>query len=347
MDISTEVFDQLALVSFDFDLWSGEVKLEEIDFTVGVGGKLPDPEASKLGQKILIDKKHLKPFNRCKSSARRLLAKYGRKFLGPNTFAVPIADCADIEVGLQKIEDDFANSVQDFLSNYPRYRAEWDAAKPEMAASFQASAPSVAKLTKRFAFQAGIVRLNAASVSQVKNLAGKVESLSDGLLDEAQQEAKDFFTRVLANRESCKSTTIVSLQNLRKKIAGLAFLDSSFRYVIRLLDEAIQAYPVQGPLSGKAFYTVMAAVLVLANPDQMRAYINGQLSVNDQADSFFASATPATEEQASDLFNSTQQSPETMEIQVEQASEEIPVLAEPTHHQESPAPLWGQQSAFF
>ena len=100
MTKSVNHLDQLAILQIDFDIWSGQVKLDDPDIKLGVGGEIPPKQLVDLGRKNVIDKAHLKPFNRLKTSARRLCLRHGMPFM--NGFAVPLDRIDEISAGLEE-----------------------------------------------------------------------------------------------------------------------------------------------------------------------------------------------------------------------------------------------------
>lgn len=236
--------EQLAILQIDFDIWSGQVKLDDPDLKLGIGGELPPKELVDLGRKYVINKEHLRPFNRLKTHARRLCLAYGMPFM--NGFAVPLDKIDTISKDLDTVSTEMADLKAHFLVNYDKWIDDWERKNPDYAQAIRAGALPKAVVQKRIGFDYQVFQVNPVNEAQSKKLNTMAAGLAGELMDEIVMEANNFFHSSLKGKESCQANTQKTLKRIRDKVDGLSFLDSSFLSVIDLLDKTIAGYAGAG-----------------------------------------------------------------------------------------------------
>lgn len=270
--------DRLAILQVDFDIWSGQTKLDDPDVKLGVGGELPPKEFASLGQKYLIDKEHLRPFHRLKTEARRLCLAIGMPFM--NGFAVPLDKVDGVCGELDKIADEMSNLKVDFLSSYPRYVNEWETKNPDYADAIRAGSLPLEVVDKRIGFDYQVFQVNPVNDAQSKKLNSMASGLSDVLMDEIIEEANKFFHSNLKGRETVGTATKKTLKRLLDKVEGLSFLDSRFLKVVELLNKTLDGYVGFGKVVfGEQFYKILSATLILSSRDKINEYAAGTINI--------------------------------------------------------------------
>lgn len=289
--------DKLAIFQVDFDLWSGQVKLESPDLKIKDDDK-PDVEVVDLGRKYIINRKHLRPFNSLKTQARRLCLRYGMAFF-EGAFAVPIDKIDLVSAELDGIAEKMKDITSDFLSNYDKWVDEWIIAKPEYSEAIRIGRLPKAVVEKRFGFDYQIYQMNPVNEVQTNKLNGMAAGLADELMDEIVEEANRFFHSCLKGKESCQANTQKTLKRLCDKVDGLSFLDSRFLSVVELLNKTISGYAGVGKtVIGEQFYRVLSATLILSSRDKIKEYASGDIDVCDMANSFMLGSSDDTQSQA-------------------------------------------------
>lgn len=287
--------DQLAVIQLDFDIWSGQVKLEAPDIKLGDGGELPPATLAGLGRKFVIDKEHLRPFSRLKTKARRLCLSVGMSFM--NGFAVPVDKIDEVSVALDEIGIEMETLKSEFLDAYDQHIEEWVLDNPGYSSAIRAGALHKSELETRLGFDYQVFKVNPFDEKASQKLNSMASGLADELLDEIVEEANSFFYKSLQGKRSCQSNTRKTLQRLRDKVDGLSFLDPRFHSIVTLLSDTVAGYANQGRLvSGEQFYRVMSAVLILSSKDKIESYADGNLDVSAMAHGFMSSSVEATQE---------------------------------------------------
>src|SRR5699024_10679083 len=121
-----------------------------------------------------------------------------------------------------------------------------------------------------------------------QRLGAKVERLGDDLIDEVVQEASKFYARNLAGRDQVAVTTRLTLKNIRDKVDGLAFLNSAFDPLVKLLDQTLEGYErhAQGRfVVAPFFYQLLASVLIMCDRSKIEQYADGSLTLDDMGSS--------------------------------------------------------------
>ncbi|MEW8418067.1 MAG: DUF3150 domain-containing protein [Candidatus Thiodiazotropha endolucinida] len=288
--------EQLAILQIDFDIWSGQVKLDDPDLKLGVGGELPPKELVDLGRKYVINKEHLRPFNRLKTKARRLCLAHGMPFM--NGFAVPLDKIDAISSDLDSIADEMNDLKTHFLAHYNQWIGEWEIKNPDYAQAIRAGALPKAVVEKRIGFDYQVFQVNPVNEVQSNKLNTMAAGLADELMDEIVEEANSFFHSSLKGKESCQANTQKTLKRLCDKVDGLSFLDSRFLSVVELLNKTISGYAGVGKtVTGEQFYRVLSATLILSSRDKIKEYASGDIDVCDMANSFMLGSSDDTQSQ--------------------------------------------------
>lgn len=276
-------YNALSIVSIDFDIWSGQTRLAAQDIKFGEGGEVPDARFAQLGTKRIIDPAGLKGFHRLKTESRRLLMAYGVPFM--NGFAVPSSKIDSIIPRLDQISVEFTGMKNDFLLNYSSNLEEWIKENPENENAIREGALTLPEVEKRLSFEYQVFRIQPLDdEDNADRLNNKVASLGGDLIQEIVDTAEDFYIKRLARKTSLGINTRMTLANLRDKIDGLSFLNSSFEPLVRLLDDTIAGYSEHADgrvITAPFLYQVTAAVLILSDPKKIEDYANGSLAVDD------------------------------------------------------------------
>ena len=277
MSTSRKITDNLVLITLDLDIWSGQSRLNPEDFRI-IQGELPPKDLANLGNKKLVPPKDLRSFNRIKTAARRLLFDHGRGFLGG--YAIPKDRQEYVEKRLDGLKAEFDSEVERFLNRYTESVQKWADSHPYYGEAIRQSAPGVEDIRTRFKLDWQTLEIVPADEESDKKLQEKAGGLSSGLFQEIVERAQKFATDNLAGRQEANPTTLKSLNKLREKVAGLAFLDGKFEEIVDLLDHAISQYPASGPLKGESFSQVLAVSLVLGDENRFLQYRNGEITLS-------------------------------------------------------------------
>lgn len=288
MSNTVQHLESLCVIHVDFDIWSGQTRLSPADLKLGEGGEIPPEKVAQLGSKKICDPAKLKGFNRLKTETRRLLLSYGMPFM--NGFAVPSSKADEICDKLNSVSGEFEALKQTFINGYNAAVEEWITENPEYETAIRAGALPRSAVEKRIGFEYQVFMIQPISDDDptAQNLNRKVESLGRDLLDEVTEEAVKFFSKNLSGRESCGVTTRITLKNIRDKVDGLSFLNSTFIPLVNLLDETLRGYEqhAQGRvIQAPFFYQVVAAVLIMSDRKRIEEYANGAVTLAGMTES--------------------------------------------------------------
>lgn len=286
--IEVKNLKSLCIVQTDFDIWSGQTRLSAEDLKLGEGGEIPPDKIAQLGSKRICDPAHLRGFHRLKTETRRLLLRYGMPFM--NGFAVPVEKTDEISEKLNDIAVEFNQMKDDFISGYNAAVEEWVDENPEYAGAIRAGALPRDVVEKRIAFEYNLFLIQPVDDDEAnaQRLGAKVERLGDDLIDEVVQEAAKFYSRNLAGRDQVAIASRLTLKNIRDKVDGLAFLNSAFDPLVRLLDQTLEGYErhAQGRfVVAPFFYQLLAAVLIMSDRSKIEQYADGSLTLDDMGSS--------------------------------------------------------------
>lgn len=115
------IFNDGVLVDVDVSFWSGAKVLKPRDL-----GLDPDKvvDAFRLGRKMLVPTQPIRKFRSVENRARRIVEINSFKFSIGNARFIPKKRFAKVLVQLKKCQDEYKALVEDFISNYSKYREE-------------------------------------------------------------------------------------------------------------------------------------------------------------------------------------------------------------------------------
>jgi len=271
---SKTLFGQLAIVSATQSVWSAAIRLPDSAIEVGEGGKKPSNTIASNGELYLIDREHLRPFSKIKTQLRRLGLKYGAPWLGG--FAVPVDRLPELQEELDSITEYSKECLKEFELAYPTYCAEW-LINPE-ADGYQDlirnSQPEIDSILGKFKLSISIFKIEPATSEQEHELMSQALGLTDDLLEDLHDAARDFLNRKLkaGHKESATPRDKEFLRTVRDRIDGLAFLNGSLNAIVELLDDMLDAWTAKN-LRGMDFYRLMAGAMVLADAKQLSLFL--------------------------------------------------------------------------
>lgn len=280
--------DGLAVISIDLDIWSGQTKLQDIDL------RLADEynqEVVNLGNKRLVSRDSLKPFERLKSTVRRNMLRRGIQFL--NGYAVPVEQLDETIGEIEGLKKQFESEVAGFLATYHGNVEAWITQNPADEEVIRRGTLPIEAVEKRFGFAWDAFQVqgvnNASAQRQLDSTAGQ---LGNKLIEDVQTTARDFWDRNLRGRAMVGITCQATLREMKRKLESLAFLDSRSRPLIALLDRVIQQSERAESRTGRNFVDpffsqLVASVLILADRSRMQEYLDGYHELpSDEKDGF-------------------------------------------------------------
>ena len=250
--------------------WSANKKLR-IQHTKATADDLPPADLASLGVRKVFDPKALAPFEAIRKEVERLCFSEGTTFFGG--VAVPKSEAEDFAKKLKALQDRFNVAKMTFEQSYEASLEAWRKAHSGWEHTME-GALSASEALSRFHFGFHAVEIV---------MAGSVEEPKTGLEQNIASSKGAFVGQLYARGLS-------ALQAMRKKLNGLAFLDSRIRPLVGMIDTVMAQLPSSGAIDGAQFTTLMGVTSILSDQDLMQQY-GDQVNEGKDANSLFRSLT--------------------------------------------------------
>lgn len=270
---------QVALVSIDITVWSGQAKLSAKDLK-GVS-HLPSEKVAQLGNKKICDPQKLKVFNTLREQARVALQEVGMPLLGG--YAIPLDQLANTHSFLQGVMQRFEHAKNDFLASYDQAVTEWIDENPGDADLIRSGIIDSADVARRL--HADYQVFNIAPVGGMEDgLERAAGGMSTELIEEVKTKTGKFYEKHIRKGGMVDRRTRSVFSHLAKKVSGLTFLDSRFDGLLDLLEETKGIYDAsKSAISGSEFQHLKANTLILST-DHIQDYLDKQpVKVSDDS----------------------------------------------------------------
>ena len=280
-----KISSKLVLVQHGYELWSGQARLTESDFNVAQGESLlkEDVKASS-GQKWLIDRAKLAPFQASKKRFITILENCGVRFMGG--FAVPASAWDDIHAQLEEEVKTFESLKADFLKDYEAAVREWADAHPKLGASILASAPTLVEVERRI--QSGFMGVRLLPVSEAEGpaLERQLSGLSESLVAEVRTAAACFVRTVMSrSNDGSTLTSVRQIETIASKLKGLGFLAPGCIPFANLIQRELQGLKTRRGTLDKEnpalFQKLLALTGILTNEGVLKEIFDGRMSLTE------------------------------------------------------------------
>ncbi|WP_417794475.1 DUF3150 domain-containing protein [Terasakiella pusilla] len=273
------VLQSLIAVRLDVSIWSARKKLTALDF-----GEisLPPEKLASLGSKKICDPDTLKVFSALKSRAVALLSRVGIRFLGG--WAVPESRLQEVIDGLKAIEQEFGQAKDDFLAHYDEAVRRWIADNPGWEEVISRSVVGVSTVRSRIEFGWQVFQVVPPKKSMgtqcQDKLVAEVSSLGGTLFQEVAKAANETWLKSYAGKTEVGQKALSPLTTLRRKLAGLSFVEPKVFPIVELIDTAIAQLPAKGQIGGRSFVMLQGLVCLLRDADALATH--GQMMIEGQ-----------------------------------------------------------------
>jgi len=281
----TETLQRVDIVSLECRIWSGRKRLRPSDLKLGDGGKLPPEQVASLGSKRIINPDDLAVFHKLKKRAERLCEATGIRFLGG--FAIPSDQTAKVRKTLDAIAEEFGTERDRFLDRYDNAVESWIAQYPDFEAALRAALTPRKEVADRLGFDYTPYRVEP-SADHAEALEKQTARMGSQLLHEVSLHARKLYEKsfmgTAALERSVPRAVLATFRRMKTKLAGLAFLDPVIRPMVQALDEFFARVPKEGNLKGPLYHEALGLVLILSDPDKVRAHATGAVTVATEGD---------------------------------------------------------------
>lgn len=289
-----KILDQILLVDLSgIHLWTARKKLHADMFE----GKTPPSNLASLGSMRVIDPVKLKPFEKLKRQATKVLESCGVKFLGG--YAVSQDKIQDVVDELEKLKTQFYDLKSNFLPNYDRWVKEWaekEWEKQEWRDAILASATPKGHVDAGMQFGYAACRVAPDGDKHLSSTLGsQVRGLSDQLYAETADTAERLLETGLATRGHVTQTTLNTVRKINAKLRGLMFLSSDVKALADHIDATLAELPVSGVVNGTQYNAVVTLVSALSDEDSIKRLVKNLCNANKwPAPQSVVPVTPAT-----------------------------------------------------
>lgn len=318
------ILNSLIVVALDTTLWSGEKKLRPEDLG---GVNLPPDKLASLGSKRIFDPATLRVFKTLKRRAERALSDVGVRFLGG--YAIPETALDVVHQALVEIEVEFATAKKAFLFEYDTKLEDWLKEAGEWQDIVRRAIEPASSVADKLHFGFTAYKVGepvASSVAVQETLAKRVGGLSDQLMLEVAQAAKETLEESYNGRTEVTRKALSPLNNIKAKLEGLMFLNpAEIGGLVMNVNAVLTAVPKSGPIHGAVLAGIVGVLSQMAN---IQGFVAAAAKVQQEA----TAAAPADAKPKKTTIKSK---PTVVSQQVEAAAEiepeilEVQVIPEP------------------
>lgn len=291
---------EIAIVNFDFDIWSGQTRLDrQHDIKLGSGGELPPEEIATLGTKRICDRDLLKVFHKLAVRTRRFCLAHGLPFM--NGYAIPAEKIQTLTSFMDEMMLEFNQEKSAFLSVYDSSISDWANTNPDYAHNIMAGKRPVEEIEKKFSFDYQIFNIHGFDDKSESSLNNRVGKLGEDMIDELISESNTYYEKTLHNKTYVSKRSLASLTRVADKLEGLCFLNNKLDPLHKLLSKAIKGFAVHKEsvdannrnwIVGPFYHELSSIILILSSRDKVDKYLQdqSQMSPDDDSDSDQASS---------------------------------------------------------
>lgn len=267
-----KILDQILLVDLSgIHLWTARKKLKP----EMLEGKIPPATLASLGSMRVIDPEKLKPFEKIKRQATKVVEECGVKFLGG--YAISQDRIQDVVDRLEALKTQFYDLKNNFLPNYDRWVTEWidkGWEKQEWRDAIRSSVTPKGVVDAGMQFGYAACRVAPDGDKHLSGtLGGQVRGLADQLYAETAETAERLLETGLATRGHVTQTTLNTVRKINAKLRGLMFLSSDVKALSEHIDAILAALPTSGVVNGTQYNTVVTLVSSLSDEDSIKRLI--------------------------------------------------------------------------
>lgn len=256
------IVDKIVIIHPVINTWGGRKKLDPSD----LGDIKPPKDLVSLGNKRIVPKDVLRPFEAFKKRLDRTMMKFGIRLIGG--YAVAEENFGVLAEKLQEFEAEFNQMKDDFIRNFDQHVEAQVSAYPEWAGSLRAAAAEVEPhLSEKFGCGYKAYKLIPPESEEDGNNAGnrfvKDEEVTSQAVSEISTMADKALVR-LSGKEELKQTFLKTVRNIREKLLNLASLDRNFfGGAVRVIDNVLGQMPTKGPIQGRDRKTLTSLLFLL------------------------------------------------------------------------------------
>lgn len=249
---TTDPLQGIVLITSNLRIWSGTAQLRRSTDLKEVAEKLPPREMVSDGRKMLIDTKHLAPFQAIRKRLERLFLKYGFRLM-PDSWAIPESDLKEVMEQIDELKTEFESEIPDFVLSLPRLYAEQQGRFPEWADQLKSSSPEPDYVETRMKFRVCIYKLAKPAEDANDGLKdsydGLINSAVPALLEDLAGKASTLLSGPLGTKLIVGQQQANMVRRLVERLHAFSFLDHRVGAAADGLAAMLDIVPHQGKLT--------------------------------------------------------------------------------------------------
>lgn len=287
---------QVDIIAITVSIWSGRKKLTSGDLKVD-DAMLPPEEVASLGHKKVMDPEALAPFHQLKKQMERIAEKVGFRFLGG--FAIPKSKTACVATGIKKLIAEFETKRAAFIAGYDNAVENWVAKHPEFEAPLRRAIEPANVIAGKIHARIAVYQVSPSEQDD-GSLVEEAGQMTDLLFGEVAAAANDMWERVMANKlgsTQINRRNAAPLRALRDKLDSMSFLDGGIAVVVEKIDDVLNRFPPEGPITGALYHEVMSLLQILSDRGKIKRFAAG-LAAEGGGDWFQPAPMPTVQPEA-------------------------------------------------
>ncbi len=268
-----EFIRETTLVHLKIRCWSGEVKAQKTDITLGQGGSIPPKQLLELGRKKIFPPQALQPLKNLRKAAERACLAVGTRFMGG--YAVPDDSIETLEKELKDIEHAYDVAQRKFESTFEANKQAWMKDNLEYTHLFNAL-PCIEDVRGSFSYSFGCYKLNP-----IDGHEPDMEEVADQVLHEMSMYCKNLSAGLVKRKTATSGKSLRKLLSpVVERLNALSFGNGRIIKVLNEFNELVDSVPdTRITKKDLVFRNAVMFLSMCANPDQLETIIKGQFSI--------------------------------------------------------------------
>lgn len=266
------IIDKIVIFHPQLRIWGGKKKLTNEE----VGAHHLPKELVSLGNKMIVPRSALNPFESFKKRLHRMMLRYGVRLIGG--YAVAEDNVQLLKEKLAEFETEFNQLKADFIGDYQKYVDQLVTNFPDWEQNLRTSAEEVyPTLPGKFDFNYKAYKLVPPGSEGSEDAEDDINSRfpSDAeFVDQAAKEIADQADQLLARfsaQEELKQVSLNAIRVIREKLVNLSVLDRKlFGGATHLVNVVLDQMPEKGSINGKERQMLTALLLFLRNMNEQQ-----------------------------------------------------------------------------
>lgn len=274
------ILEQCSCVHFELSQWSGGKTIRADQLDPNLKGRLPPSQVARAGTFQLVSQESLRPFNRIKTSVRRMLNSVGVRFMGG--WAIPTNKAEWVKSQIDAAELEIQAERRKFGQCY---RVEVDAWLNQWGTwgeQMRPFVPDESYVESRFKLSYGIFAVGLASgdesAPENEALIASVKSLGETLFEEVAQVASGLFEESISGKDKVGQKAVTAFVKILDKLEGMQIATNLAAPLVAQVKHVLADLPQKGYMEGQHLAALSNAVLLLSDAERAKTHASKLLA---------------------------------------------------------------------